>query len=189
MTDYNESRVLSLAWYAFGVKTGKERPVSRLLTGKGYDAPLPEVSYGLRASWRTKRKSKERKFPALRSYMIVGFDPIRPEPSILDVEGTLWISRVYRSAEGVPLRIPSKEMLGFLLSDKLTFKELMARAKPDFTLDDTVIFTEGAFSNRRGEIVGMCMEKRKAKVETELLGSVREVEVDFCDLRKVDEAA
>ncbi len=187
MTD--ETRVLNLAWYAFTVKTGKERPVSRLLSQKGYDAPLPEVEYTTRATWRSKRKAETRRFPALRSYMLVGFDPEEPEPAILDVEGTLWIHRVHRNAEGIPMRIPGKEMLNFLLSDKFTFRELMRRAKPDFALNDTVVFTEGAFSNRRGKVVGMCAEARRAKVEAELLGSVREIDVEFCELKKVDAEA
>ncbi len=117
--------------------------------------------------------------------MIVGFRD-RDYRSLVDVRDSLWVRAIVCSPEGMPLRIPGEQVFSFLMSDKLTFRELMRNAKPDFEENDTVMFTEGAFTSRRGKVVGMCANSRRALVEVPMLGSVREIDVEFCELKRVD---
>lgn len=161
-------------WFLFKVKTGKEPAVLRSLRLRGIHAEMPEVSYSIR---RKHRKAREiRKYPALKSYLLVSFERgVVPFREVLDapfVHGVVGFGGFASCLDG-------GQVYDFLHNPKLdrTGLSVPKTFKPEFAVDDVVTLRGAGFDGIEGDVVGIDVKLRRARISIQLLGSQREIDV------------
>ena len=167
-------KILDHNWYLFGVRTNYERPVCRRLEEAGFTAAVPEV---IRMIRRRNRKAREqRTYPALKSYVLVGFLRGEPVPfrRVLDMP----FVRGVVGFDTFAARLSSQQVYDFLSNprwDKRSVDSLIKDFEPDYTVNDIVRLEGAGFDGVRGRVVRM--DTRRASVVVPFLGAEREIEV------------
>lgn len=166
-----EDKVLSLAWYLFQVRTGKEERAADEISELGGRTPVvPKVTRMVRIR-RTRSKRQERSFVGYKSFLLVGFD----EPSkegIREVLDTHWVRGVVGLGEYAS-RLNGRQVYNFLSSgawDKRSVAKLVQEWQPDYVSGDTVRLRGAGFDEVTGLAWSVNLETRKAKVKVPLFG-------------------